>query len=176
MREMPEGAEVQTCGRRMSEYGPWEMSEHLDWWETNRWLSPEMAAAELAKKREAAAAEYEATKGRYQVHYSNDDRAWLSPLPIPRTCSFCGSVHPEDLIKLLEAGWEIDRAKSYKLSVHPPGWSKSIVPLPETEFVPDGPAQPKGWSPTPCVKFYMQHVTSSAQAERLEQARRSSLA
>lgn len=41
----------------------------------------------------------------------------------PRSCSFCGSVHPEDAIDLIKnRGWEIEPStKSYKWYINPPG-------------------------------------------------------
>lgn len=40
----------------------------------------------------------------------------------PRTCSFCGSLHPDDVIELLEDGWELDpTTKRYKYYLNPPG-------------------------------------------------------
>jgi hypothetical protein len=55
---MSEG-EVQSCGRRMGEPGPWETQEGLDRWRIK----------------------------------ANGDR----------TCSFCGSLHPEDFAAIAEA-------------------------------------------------------------------------
>jgi hypothetical protein len=50
--------------------------------------------------------------------YSSPDSAWRAPWPDDggpyaytyRTCNYCGSMHPEDLAKALEAGAEIDMA------------------------------------------------------------------
>lgn len=68
--------EKQTCGRRMTEMGPWDYEEHLDHWKV----------------------------------FPNGDR----------TCSFCGSLHPDDVIKKIkEHGFGVigGTTKSYKLYV-----------------------------------------------------------
>lgn len=52
-----EDSERQTCGRRMSDFGPWDRKENLDTW--NR-------------------------------------------IGTDRVCSFCGSMHPDDLMKLVK--------------------------------------------------------------------------
>jgi hypothetical protein len=84
----------------------------------------------------------------------------------PRTCSFCGGAHPEDLIELLRLGWEVGETdKPYKRYMHPPGfrlhqerWSSWMV------------NQRSGGSffdhlgyvdPTPPVKLYTQHFSES---------------
>lgn len=42
--------------------------------------------------------------------------------PHPRTCSFCGSIDPDDAIRLIKAGWEIgDTGKNYKWYLEVPG-------------------------------------------------------
>ena len=65
-----------------------------DKWETDRWNSP---------------------------HY---EAKWPEELgEHPRTCSFCGCVHPEDAIDLIKnRGWEIEPStKCYKWYINPPG-------------------------------------------------------
>lgn len=40
----------------------------------------------------------------------------------PRCCSFCGGIHPDDAIRLVQAGWDvIGTNKSYKRFLEPPG-------------------------------------------------------
>lgn len=78
------GHELQTCPRRVHEYGPWKQDEKLDVW-----------------RREP-----------------NGDR----------TCSFCGSLHPEDFEQLCEEAADPDTEtrlehsdKQYKVYVYRPG-------------------------------------------------------
>lgn len=56
--------------------------------------------------------------------------------PKPRTCSYCGGVHPDDAVSLLKAGWHVEGTdKSYKRYLNPPS----------------------GPGPVPPVKVYVQH-------------------
>lgn len=68
-------SETQTCGRRMTDFGPWPREENLDKWEKRG---------------------------------GNDHRS----------CSFCGSMHPEDFLKAVKDHEEIGPTdKSYKFYV-----------------------------------------------------------
>ena len=63
----------------------------------------------------------------------------------PRTCSYCGGAHPDDVIALMERGWWVEATdKNYKRYLHAPSG------LPE---------------PSPPVKIYVQHF-SEAQVDR----------
>lgn len=54
----------------------------------------------------------------------------------PRTCSYCGGVHPDDAIRLISEGWRSGgTTKSYKRYLEPSG----------------------KWSPVPPVKLYVHH-------------------
>jgi len=47
---------------------------------------------------------------------------------MPRTCSFCGGVNPEDCIKLLDAKWEVAPTdKTHKRYIEPPGAYKRYL-------------------------------------------------
>mgnify|MGYP001610676543 FL=1 len=82
----------------------------------------------------------------------------------PRTCSYCGSVHPEDAIALLLAGWEVGATgKSYKRYLHPPGYANAVErlighqdALSTDRFKWHGPH-----SPVPPVKLYVMHMTQA---------------
>ena len=82
----------------------------------------------------------------------------------PRTCSFCGSIHPEDAIKLLKEGWEIEATgKGYKRYLEPPGYKKAMEKLignvrQRNLEAEDNPFDNnETWSPTPPVKLYTMH-------------------
>jgi len=105
--------EKQTCGRRMTELGPWDIKENDDEWTVDSWSSQ-----------------------------PGSDRPWKGPGPIPRTCSFCGGINPDDALVLKSLGWWLEPAKSYKLYMHGPK-------------APDG----KYFNPVPPVKVYTQHFT-----------------
>lgn len=132
-------AEKQTCGRRMSNPGPWagpfKAEENLDVWDTDRWDS---------NRRDSVKWNW----------------SWK-----PRTCSFCGSVHPEDAIKLLKEGWEVETTgKSYKRYLEPPGYRKAMEKLlgnvrQRNLDAKDNPFDNnETWSPTPPAKFYTHHL------------------
>jgi len=103
-----------------------------------------------------------------------DDRAsvkWPDSVAKPRTCSHCGSVHPEDLAVLFEQGWEIEQTgKCYKFYIHPPGHAEEVYRMAHaiTEDILDSFVC-KVLAVVPCVKLYMSHVDASAQ-EQLNKA------
>jgi len=56
----------------------------------------------------------------------------------PRVCSYCGSVHPDDAVRLRREGWRIvGTTQEHKRYLQPPA----------------------AWSPAPCVKVYLLHTT-----------------
>lgn len=153
-------SEEHDCPRR--EPGPWRFAPGPDRWVTDRW-TPDKTEA-LRRHAEADAGLGPGTVAHRGPH--ND--LWLWPGPVPRTCSYCGSVHPEDALRLLEEGWELELAKSYKLYVNPPGALARLGAFLEwaRAGMPEG-KQPRGpWSPVPPVKLYTIHCTPE-QVERL---------
>jgi hypothetical protein len=113
----------------MGELGPWEYREGMDAWETGRW----------ARTREEADAEVADFMARHPSG-SMADTLWGFGGEQPRTCSFCGGIHPDDAIALVRAGWRIDATdKGYKRYMHPPAGQRE---------------------PSPPVKLYVQHFTS----------------
>lgn len=101
----------QTCPRRMYEWGPWGREAGQDLWETNRWNH----------RRHWSGAEYQA--GKKLRNIGPKRKTWHLDW-IPRSCSFCGSIHPEDALRLLEEfGWEVEPTdKAYKRYLHPAGY------------------------------------------------------
>lgn len=76
----------------------------------------------------------------------------------PRTCSFCGSVHPEDALRLLDEGWELDATgKTYKVYLMPPGFRQSMETRLKNLREQGEPIGPSVWSPVPPVKLYTHH-------------------
>ena len=80
----------------------------------------------------------------------------------PRTCSFCGGVHPDDAIRLLEEGWEVERTdKSYKRYLHPPGYYARLANITDSirTFRNGVGKEPVVTfrSPVPPVKLYVNH-------------------
>lgn len=149
--------EKQTCGRRMGDFGPWEHAEGLDEWETNRW-SLDFAAVDARHEAEAKRVAEE-SQGRSTIYYSPVGDKWVWDGPIPRTCSFCGGVHPDDAFRLIEAGWEIEIAKSYKFYLNPPGYHAHLTNFRIGE-------KSDYHSPVPPVKGYSHHFTKE-QTDRL---------
>lgn len=71
---------------------------------------------------------------------SNDHIKWPTVYKKPHTCSFCGSIHPEDLLNLLKENWRIEQTdKFFKFYLYPP---KGLI------------------LPIPYAKFYTQHLTT----------------
>ncbi|WP_141715339.1 hypothetical protein [Burkholderia ubonensis] len=55
---------------------------------------------------------------------------WPDSSPKPRTCTYCGGVHPDDVIPLLIAGWQLDRTtKAYKFYLNAPQHRSAVPPV-----------------------------------------------
>lgn len=160
-------AEVQTCPRRMTEMGPWDHKEGLDHWLTDRWSCDE----EAVKKKHKEYDEKNGLTEGVDVFRSETSDLWLWSWGPPRCCSFCGSIHPDDAMRLLEEGWEEELAKSYKAYLNPPGSSSKhqafLASVRDPKREP-GEGVPSIWSPTPPVKLYVGHL-SSDQLARLNE-------
>ena len=83
----------------------------------------------------------------------------------PRTCSFCGGVHPEDAARLVQEGWEMHGTdKGYKHYMEPPGSRARHARIMQSIHVLEEPARRaevwQGWSAVPPVKLYVQHFNS----------------
>ena len=90
--------------------------------------------------------------GRWKIDFK-----W--PEDKPRWCSFCGSIHPDDAIALLKHGWEIDRAKSYKFYINPPGTRDRTNRILEKRRAGDRDGEGLRIPNTgPPVKLYVQHM------------------
>ena len=153
-----ETTERQTCGRRMTELGPWDRAEDLDEWRRDRWFTDE--------------AEDQRYRDEWQAKHGTDmpSRMWRGPGPLPRICSFCGGINPEDAIALIEAGWEVGATtKGYKRYLNPPGSGTRHQAMMHNMSEGRGYLAPSVWSPTPPVKLYVQHFTE-AQIERFNAA------
>ena len=76
----------------------------------------------------------------------------------PRTCSFCGGVHPEDALALLTAGWEGETTgKDYKRYLHPPGFLRHMDTVLEAMRAQCS-GLPAFLDPIPPVKLYVYHL------------------
>jgi hypothetical protein len=76
----------------------------------------------------------------------------------PRTCTFCGGVHPNDAVRLIREGWHVDATdKKYKRYLEPPGGVMN-------RFGYNPP-----WHAVPPVKLYTNHFDKSSIA-RFNQA------
>ena len=148
--------EPTTCPRRIREVGPWPRSEGLDHWERGLWASTQAEAdAEVAAHP---------TGGIGHVLWSYGGEQ-------PRTCSFCGGIHPDDAIALIEGGWEVEgTTKGYKRYLNPPGYAAyqeaAIAALRRRDAVP---TEGRVESPVPPVKLYVQHF-DEAQIARFNAA------
>lgn len=166
--------EPQTCGRRMTELGPWDRKADQDTWQTDRW-------AATPEEADSRAADFLAR----HPGGSMTSMLWEGPGPAPRTCSFCGGVHPEDAIVLVrDHGWEVAATgKPYKRYLEPPGHREFIQAREEASVrvrgsglggvaARDAIREQVGkapWAPVPPVKLYVQHFEPE-QAARLNAA------
>jgi hypothetical protein len=122
----------------MGEPGPWEYKEALDAW------LPGFA--------------------RWGVR---DTDSFPEGFEKPRSCNFCGSVHPEDAIALLKQGWEVEASKPYKRYLHPPGYTEYMRTFldwerrhmyHEAEMGEDPGERPTFVHVTPPAKLYTMHL------------------
>jgi hypothetical protein len=150
--------EIQTCPRR-DEIGS-RYLENQDQWITDRWLTDPEEVEKYHKELD----ERFRTKflNSQSTIYGPNSDLWLWTWGPPRTCDYCGSVHPEDALRLLSEGWEQEFAKSYKAYLHPPGYKTRLeaflASIRDKNREP-GEGVPSVWEPIPPVKLYMQHCT-----------------
>lgn len=144
-------SDTQTCPSRMQQPGPWKHETDLDEWLTDRWTVDHDQA-------EASRQEFiERNPGGSISHTANE---WLWSWGPPRTCSFCGSIHADDAIRLIEEGWEVDPAKSYKRYLNPPGsFARHEAAISQLRAGQTDLVVPSVWSPVPPVKLYAWHMT-----------------
>lgn len=175
-------SEPQTCPRR-GEGGAGSFLPGPDRWDTGRWSTNEESVrlqhlaedtAGLARHNAMNALRNEPpiTMEEYTTKWhirgpSND--LWFWSWGPPRTCSYCGGIHPEDALRLLGDDWEVDgTTKGYKKYLNPPGTNQKHAALIRSlQDKNKEPFQcvPSVWSPTPPVKVYVQHFT----AEHIDQ-------
>lgn len=93
----------------------------------------------------------------------------------PRTCSFCGCVHPDDLFRLLEEGWEDElTTKRYKGYLQPPGYHQALnvgLRKMRKEGLEGFNRRPSVSPPNPPAKFYTHHL-SAEQIAKLNERRK----
>lgn len=163
----------QTCPRRMTEWGPWERNERLDWWSNASWSRFLVLHDKLR-----GWLSWQWRDGRWQRGFYGGTR-WHWPWR-PRTCSFCGGVHPEDAIRLIREGWDSEKTdKGYKWYLNPPGyweWRQSWRKFDTREqMIATGKVgdyvKPFPRLPVPPVKLYVQHF-SPEQIDRFNAALR----
>ena len=116
------------CARR-GEWHPGRVAGP-DYWERGRWAATrEEADAEVA---EFMAQHPTGMMGHVLWDYTPEQ---------PRTCSYCGGIHPDDAVALVKAGWRVEpTTKGYKRYLAPP------------EGRPH---------PVPPVKLYVQHFDAA---------------
>jgi len=116
------------------------------------------------------------SEGRWSNNIEPDKWKWPW---IPRTCSYCGCIHPEDAIKLLDELWEPwYTIKAYKIYLEPPGTGFKHNQL--MKVIGDGDGEDRifslpGWSPVPPVKFYSWHGSEEQLKKINELARRNAI-
>lgn len=159
-------SDVQTCPDRISMPGPWNVGENLDHWDTGRW-SKNFLAIRLGHFITILANRIQ-NRGKQTLFLGPTNDEWHWKGTIPRTCSFCGGIHPEDAIRLVGDGWEVEKTdKSYKRYLEPPGYRAHIQKMMDRLHLRmlkhEEPEE--FWSPVPPVKLYTAHFDAD-QADR----------
>lgn len=94
--------------------------------------------------------------------WKSGDEAWEKfPWPWkPRRCSFCGSLHPDDAMRLLREGWVEEKAtgKQYKAYFYPPAKVSAMRAGLTGESEYDS-------HPKPPAKLYVYHLNKEQIAE-----------
>ena len=146
----------------MGEPGPWKRDPGLDRWARDRWSTDAEAVRARHEEEDRRPAGTNTT-----VHRDPNSGLWLWRGEVPRTCSFCGGIHPEDAIRLLAEGWENEKVKPYKGYLNPPGTRTKrdafLASLRDPRREP-GQGVPSVWSPVPPVKLYVMHFDDAALA------------
>lgn len=133
---------------------------HRQYWRTNGWSTRRIWRDWLTDRKSKIfdwlkAHGLPVPRGRFY-----GGTCWPAGHPKPRTCSYCGGVHPDDAIALVLAGWEVEpTGKPYKRYLHPPGYADAVERLLKHQdelrterFKWKGPH-----SPVPPVKVYVYH-------------------
>ena len=156
--------EPHTCRRRTGELGPWTRGEGEDRWQIGSWTRYRA----IDRLRRWLFVKANPGGGMGSTY-------WPGPGPVPRVCSFDGGIHPEDAIRLVAAGWEVEGTdKGYKRYMHPPGYRAACNrTLDELRHYRLGggprPTVPLVESPIPPVKVYVPHF-SEDQIQRFNAA------
>ncbi len=146
------------CPQNMGQF-----SKDPDHWLTDRWTTDET----IAKRQQQEFMDRNPTGSIGEMN-----GLWAWSWGPPRTCSYCGGIHPDDAILLVKEGWEVETTgKSYKRYLGPPGTHQRHVSVMNNLRNGDGTLQsvPSVWSPTPPVKMYVYHF-SQEQIERFNAA------
>ncbi len=136
-----------TCPQRVGQWGPWKKEEGLDRWRDDRWSRLQAWRSRLEQWADPE-------------HRLGQPYVWREVQQPPRSCSFCGSGHPEDAIRLLKAGWEVERQPGHpRIDMDPPGHREA-----QSRFMKAFRARvklmaPSVSSPVPPVKFCCRHFT-----------------
>jgi len=142
------------------------MRGELDWWDSRRWTKNILAVR--ARHAIEHLVDLLKHKGRQTLFRGLHNDEWLWPGDVPRTCSYCGSIHPVDALRLVSEGWEVEgTGKSYKRYLNPPGYRNVLQDYFDAKC--SGEKRWKNaypWSPVPPVKLYVDHLTRD-QVERL---------
>lgn len=160
---------------------------NVDWWERNRWGSPlwrelkywihNGAPSQLASRIREWGWESARRRGfdragriarwigeRFNWYTGGTTWRWHWQ---PRTCSYCGGAHPDDILRLIYEGWEVEETtKAYKRYIEPPRVGTQTLEGPYCAIHESDPIRVaiRNWHAVPPVKLYVQHF-SDAQIE-----------
>ena len=129
-----------------------------DAWVSSRWTTD----AEKCRRR---AEEY--MKEHPRSSMSPTWGLWTWTEWVPRTCTYCGGIHPEDAIRLVrDHGFEVSpTGKKYKRYIEPPGRRQAVVAAVQSG---EGPVVRGA---VPPIKLYVWHFDADS-AARLNEAMR----
>ena len=85
----------------------------------------------------------------------------------PKFCSYCGGINPQDALRLVFAGWELEKAigKDYKYYMHPPGYGEfherfcEFIKHPALERGEAAKDWPEFDQPSIPIKLYTYHLS-----------------
>jgi len=91
--------------------------------------------------------------------YGGGGTSWPWPWN-PRTCSFCGGAHPQDILRLLAEGWEAgSTTKAYKWYLEVPGYHDHMDRVLSVIGTHRLPPEPRYQPAIPPVKVYSAHFS-----------------
>ncbi len=98
---------------------------------------------------------------------------WPAHYVKPRTCTGCGGVHPEDVLRMMREGWTDEVCdRRHKGYLNPPGYQAELTAWQTANAQPQPgiggdpmKSYPQHPIKGPPIKFYIAHFTEEQRAE-----------